>query len=282
VRFADESGYAHGSVTTQNRTEEFILSTTSDFIATTFGVTMAQAHDFIMAHVSDPAYIYNMAAQYHVTSAMLGEITGYSATDVEGFFTANGLDGTALRTPAGTTSGPQLLAVEGASIPDSVVKLDTYQGVLSTASLHDAIVAKTGQAAYDQAFSAAPYDTNHDGVLSASELGTTSLGSLPATEATIESIFFGTVVNALKSFDATELTDLSSFVEANSAALDAGDAATTQQMLSMLIADISTPTDTPVVTDSMAIDAIVQPVADMISLMGTGAGGSLFNAVLIA
>jgi hypothetical protein len=90
------------------------------------------------------------------------------------------------------------------------------------------------------------------------------------------------VVNALKSFDATELTDLSSFVEANSAALDAGDAATTQQMLSMLIADISTPTDTPVVTDSMAIDAIVQPVADMISLMGTGAGGSLFNAVLIA
>jgi hypothetical protein len=37
------------------------MSTTSEFIANTFGVTMAQAHDFIRAHVSDPAYIYNMS-----------------------------------------------------------------------------------------------------------------------------------------------------------------------------------------------------------------------------
>jgi hypothetical protein len=119
-------------------------------------------------------------------------------------------------------------------------------------------------------------------VLSTSELGTSAVGSLPATEATIESIFFGTVVNALKSFDAQELNDLSSFVQSHSAALEAGDAATTQQMLSMLITDIATPTDAPVVTDSDAIDAIVQRVADMINFMGSGAGGSLFNAVLIA
>jgi hypothetical protein len=77
------------------------------------------------------------------------------------------------------------------------------------------------------------------------------------------------------------LNELSSFVESHSAALDAGDAATTQQMLSMLITDISTPTDNPVVTDSMVLDAVVQPVADMINFMGSGAGGSLFNAVLI-
>lgn len=57
---------------------------------------------------------------------------------------------------------------------------------------------------------------------------------------------------------------------------------TTQQMLSLLIADISTPTDAPVVTDSMVIDAVVQPIADLINYMGSGAGGSLFNAVLIA
>jgi hypothetical protein len=259
------------------------MSTTSEFIANTFGVTMAQAHDFIRAHVSDPAYIYNMAAQYHVTSPMLGEITGYSATDVEGFFTASGLDGMALRAPTTTpttTTGAQLLAVEGATIPDNVVKLDTYSGALSTASLHASVVALTGQTAYDQAFSAAPYDTNHDGVLDTSELGTSVLGSLPATEATIESIFYGTVINALKSFDQAELTDLKSFVDAHSDALAVGDAATTQQMLSMLITDISTPADNPVVTDSMVIDAVVQPVADMINVMGSG--GSLFNSVLIA
>jgi hypothetical protein len=54
----------------------------------------------------------------------------------------------ALTTPPAAT-GPQLFAMEGATIPDSVVKLDTYSGVLSTASLHASIVALTGQAAYD-------------------------------------------------------------------------------------------------------------------------------------
>jgi hypothetical protein len=37
------------------------MPTTSEYIATTFGVSIAQAHDFIMTHVSDPAYIYNMS-----------------------------------------------------------------------------------------------------------------------------------------------------------------------------------------------------------------------------
>jgi hypothetical protein len=73
---------------------------------------------------------------------------------------------------------------------------------------------------------------------------------------------------------------MASFVDAHSTALEAGDAATTQQMLTMLVTDISTPTENPVVTDSMVIDAVVQPVADMINFMGSG--GSLFNAVLIA
>jgi hypothetical protein len=146
------------------------MPTTSDYVASTFGV-MGQAHEFIMAHVSEPAYIYNMASQYHVTNA----------------------------------SWPR----SRATAARTVVKLDTYSGVLSTASLHASIVALTGAAAYDQAFSAAPYDTNHDGVLDASELGTSAVGSLPATEASIESIFYGTVINALKSFDATELNNLS-------------------------------------------------------------------------
>jgi hypothetical protein len=261
------------------------MSTTSDFIMTTFHATMAEADAFIMSHVSDPAYIYNMAAQYHVTSDMLGEITGYSSTDVENFFTAHGMDGMALRAAPGgpTASGLQLLAVEGSAIPDSMVKLDADSGVLSNASLHAAIVANTGQAAYDLAFSAAPYDSNHDGVLSAAELGTTALGaSLPATEATIESIFFGTTINALKSLDATELNDLASFAAAHSAALDAGDLATMQQMVSMVFTDISTPAAVPAFSDADIATAIVEPVSDLINLVGAGANGSLFATVLLA
>jgi hypothetical protein len=258
------------------------MSTTSEFISNTFGVSMAEANEFVMSHVSDPAFIYNMATQYHVTSAMLGEITGYSSTDVENFFTANHLDGAALRAAPTQSSGLQLLSMEGSAIPDSFVKLNTWSGVLSTASLHAAIVANTGQAAYDQAFSAAPYDANHDGVLSASELGTTVLGaSLPANEGTIESIFFGTVVNALKSLDANELNDLISFADTHSAALEAGDLATMQQMVSMVFTDMSTPTANPVMTDDIAAEAIVGPVSDLINLVGAGANGSLFATVLL-
>jgi hypothetical protein len=259
------------------------MSTTSDFIAAHFNVSMADARDFVMAHVSDPASIYNLAVQNHVTSDMLAEITGYTSTDVENFFTANHMDATALRAAPTPAPGLQLLSLEGTTIPDSIVKLDTYPGVLSTESLHAAIVAQTGQAAYDMAFSAAPYDANHDGQLSASELGTTALGaSLPATEATIESIFFGTVVNALKSFDQTELTDLWAFADSHTAALEAGDLATMQQMITMLFNDISTPTSAPAVSDQMVIDAVVQPVAELINLVGAGANGSLFATVLFA
>jgi hypothetical protein len=39
------------------------------------------------------------------------------------------------------TTGPQLLAVEGTTIPDRVVKLDTASGVLSTGSPHALIGA---------------------------------------------------------------------------------------------------------------------------------------------
>ncbi|HWI82404.1 hypothetical protein [Ramlibacter sp.] len=253
---------------------------TSDFIAANFGVSMAQARDFIMSHVTDPGYIYNLATQYHVTSDMLGEITGYASTQVEGFFTAYGMDGTALRpAPTGTT-GAHLLVLDGSSIPDVIVKLDTYGGELSTASLHAAIVARTGQAAYDAAFSAAPYDTDHNGVLSASELGTSALGTLPATVATIESIFFGTVINAFKSLDQSELTSLGSFAETNAAAIGAGDPGTMQQLVSMMLAAMSTPAATPVLSDAMIAQAIVEPAAALIGTVGSAGSESLFDVLL--
>jgi hypothetical protein len=105
--------------------------------------------------------------------------------------------------------------------------------------------------------------------------------SLPANEGTIESIFFGTVVNALKSLDANELNDLISFADMHSAALDAGDLATMQQMVSMVFTDMSTPTANPVMTDDIAAEAIVGPVSDLINLVGAGANGSLFATVLL-
>lgn len=64
------------------------------------GVTMAQAKEFILANVSTPVNIYNVAKQFGVTNDMLAEIYGgVTAADVKAFFVAHGfnaalLDGT--------------------------------------------------------------------------------------------------------------------------------------------------------------------------------------------
>jgi hypothetical protein len=70
--------------------------TTSDYLAQ-YGVTMQQAHDFVFANLDAPDHILAVAAQYGVTTTMLGEIAGgYSSTDVRGFFSAHGLDASSL------------------------------------------------------------------------------------------------------------------------------------------------------------------------------------------
>lgn len=255
------------------------MTTTSDFIRTTFGVSMAQAREFIMSRVSDPAYVYSMAKQFGVTSEMLGEITGFASADVEGFFTAHGLDGIGLRAVASGAGSP-LLVVNNLDIPDGIIRMNGYTGALSNESLRMAIVAQTGQAAYDAAFSPAPFDSNRDGILSPSELGTSVLGSLPATVAAMESIFFGTVVTALKALDETELANLGSFAQAHAADIEAGNAAAMEQLFSMMLTDMATPAVVPALPDSTVAEAIVWPVAEIINMVGTTAdGGSLYEVL---
>ena len=74
--------------------------TTSEYLAS-LGITMQQAHDFIFAHLDDPALIYNTANQYDVTNFMLSEIVGGVTTQqVRDFFDSHGLNSAALEPPA--------------------------------------------------------------------------------------------------------------------------------------------------------------------------------------
>jgi len=62
-----------------------------------YNITVAEARAFIMASLSNPTLIYNVALQFQVDSEMLAEIYGgVSSDDVVHFFNSQGLDGTAL------------------------------------------------------------------------------------------------------------------------------------------------------------------------------------------
>ena len=141
--------------------------TTSTFLADHFGVTLAKAHDFVFAHAADPAFLFGMAKQFGVTSDMLSEIvgSGFSAGQVEQFFSAQGLNGAELHAPA----APAVLS-DGFGALSDLFSLDTWAGSLSLASLRAGVIAATGQAAYDHAFDPSIYDGAGDGQFSVADL----------------------------------------------------------------------------------------------------------------
>ena len=57
-------------------------------------------------HIDDAQLILRVAAQYGVTTPMLGEIAGgYSEVEVRGFFSERGLDGAVLDNAGGAGAG---------------------------------------------------------------------------------------------------------------------------------------------------------------------------------
>ncbi len=81
------------------------MTVTTDYLAQ-YGIAMQQAHDFVWSHLDDAQLILNVAAQYGVSTTMLGEIAGgYSAAEVRGFFAEHGLNGATLDDSGGVTGG---------------------------------------------------------------------------------------------------------------------------------------------------------------------------------
>lgn len=70
------------------------IPTTALSHLSTYGVTVQQAHDFIVANLSSPSSIYNTCEQYQVSNQMIVEIfdNTYSIDTVRDYFSANGLN----------------------------------------------------------------------------------------------------------------------------------------------------------------------------------------------
>lgn len=72
-----------------------------------YGVSVGEARDFILSHLSSPGVIYQTALQFGVTATMLAEIYGsVTANDVVAFFDAQGMNGAALDSDSNDNSLP--------------------------------------------------------------------------------------------------------------------------------------------------------------------------------
>jgi len=226
------------------------MSTTA-YLAT-FGVTLEQANAFVMSNLGNPQLIYDTALQYGVTNQMLGEIAGgYTAREVRGFFDARGLDSGALDESYAVGILPA-----GLESLAPIMGLNANTGVLSNAALRDRVAAQTGSASYDAAFDPTLYVGAFDGTLSPEDLGFSELGTLPATPSTLESLFYGSLINGIRNVDPQEVQAFKTFVAANKPALLANDVTVFNEYVALMAGIMEDPA-TPWLSDAEIADLAV-------------------------
>lgn len=166
------------------------------------------------------------------------------------------------------------------SVLRQLASLNENTGVLSTSALRAGILGSLGESDYWSLFDATVIDLDSNGKLSADELGFERLGGdLPATAETLESIFYGTMINAMKAIDGVELANLASFAITYGAQLDAGNQATLQAYKSGLLSAMSDAAFNRSWNDSEIAARVVQQVPDVAVQVIAGDTG-LFDAMI--
>jgi hypothetical protein len=235
------------------------------------GISVQDARTFIMSHLDNPSLIFNTATQYGVTNEMLGEIVGgYSADQVESFFNSHGFNGDQL--------DAHVLLADDMMQLSNLISLDTHTGALSVASLRSQVIAQTGASAYQAAFSPDLYGGAADGVFTSTELGV-NLGTLPATQDTMESLFYGTLINALTAIDTQEFTDLFNFIQTNGTALENGNLAVEDQFFALLVSVFSDVAATPMFAEAQIAETLVTAGTMLVQLIAHDPGMAMFDAL---
>lgn len=245
-----------------------------------YGVTLDQAREFLFAHLGDPAFILSIAAAYGVTNEMLGEIAGgYSAAQVQAFFSGHGLDGGVL--DARNDFLPDDLAAFS-----GLVSLNTGTGLLATDSLRVQLTASVGAADYAAAFNPLWYVGGTDGTFTAAELGFSHLGDLPATTETVESLFYGTLANALRAVDVDEEAEVDSifeFVDINRDSIMAGNVQLFDELVALVAGVVSDPAVNPLLSEIEIAGVIVNAGEFYVPLLVHDDGFmALFDGIVVA
>ena len=244
---------------------------TSSYLAK-FNVTFEQASQYVHANLHDLPGIVAVARQYGITSDMLGELAGgYSGAQVRGYLAGFGIE-------TGSLEAESLFPSDMLQF-SNVMALNTRGDDLSTASLRAQVIARTGATAYDAAFDPNQYAGGLDGVFSAADQGISSLGPLPATAETLESLFYGTIIRLAGSVDMQELLQVQSFAHDNAAGLASEDPAVTRALVTLMLGVVEDRPALPAFSDSMIGQVAVASAVALVGIASQHAH-SLFDELL--
>lgn len=226
----------------------------------TYGVTVQQAKDFILSNTSQPAVIFSTAKQFGVTTPMLSEISGFSTDVIRGFFASFGMNTDELNgvIPPIIPSGHKLLPDNLASLSHLIV-FNANAGVLSTDVLRANILPDAYEPDYAAVFNPSNYQGASDGVFTAEELGIAHLSNLPATRETMESLIYGTLINAFRAIDESEIFQIVLYLNSHP---DPTDDTVTSEFITLMNDVFGDPSSDPVYRDDAQLARGVYQVTD--------------------
>lgn len=167
------------------------------------GFTVQQAQDFIKLNIAQPGSIYNAALNNGVTINMLNEISDYSTDIIREYFETAGLNSKEL-------DNTSLLVNSDLGTLEQLVDFNEKTGILSNSELRKVVLPQVDH--YDDTFKEIyPFQLN-DGIYDAEELGVGNLtDTVSATKESLESLFYGSLVNMFSRLDENELKDIKDF-----------------------------------------------------------------------
>ncbi len=170
------------------------------------GVTVQQAQNFIGENIDNPELVFETAGQNKVTNAMLSEIVNFPTDVVQKYFLDAGF-------PSVELDRTSLLVNYDLDTLEALVNFNTNTGILSTTSLSETVRPKLNDPLdYDFTFDPIrPFYTN-DNVYDKEELGVGHLSNnVPAANESVESLFYGSLINMFKALDESELNQINAF-----------------------------------------------------------------------
>lgn len=170
-----------------------------------YGITVEQAKGFIVANINNPEVIYNAVSELGITTQHLSDITGYSADVIKDYFESAGLSAKLL-------DEVKLLFNSDLGNLDYLVNFNNHTGSLSTTSLSEQVKTSLDDPSqFDALFKSIYGYEEADGLYTPDETGISHLGNIKAAPESLESIFFGTLINILNSLDIDELKQIANF-----------------------------------------------------------------------
>ncbi len=169
------------------------------------GYSVQQANDFINANVGQAEIIFAAARENGVTTNMLNEISGHSTTVIREYFDAAGLNNKEV-------DYTSLLVNSDLGSLERLISFNERDGILSNSSLSDTVRSEINMPLnYDFTFvEYADFQLN-DGKYDAEELGVGHLVNVLAANESIESLFYGSIINSFLALDETELDQINTF-----------------------------------------------------------------------